>query len=93
MWYYRDGGEESPIFLEPSNEKGKPVMVARVIHTAGTIYAKLNSITQQYTNLQVEADQIRKKLLHATRNPASYNAATLSNISLMAQKKCRPNPL
>lgn len=61
-------------------------MVARVIHTAGTIYAKLNSITQQYTNLQVEADQIRKKLLHATLNPASYNAATLSNISLMAQK-------
>lgn len=61
-------------------------MVARVIHTAGTIYAKLTSITQQYTNLQVEADQIRQKLLHTTQNPASYNAATLSGISLMAQK-------
>ena len=38
MWYHRDNGEESPFFT-PSNEKGKPVMVARVIHSVGTIYS------------------------------------------------------
>ena len=92
MWYYRDNGEESPIFRYPSNKKGKPTMVARVIHSVGTIYAKLTIITQQYANLQVEADQVRKEILHDTQNPASYNTATLSNISLMAQKNVTKIP-
>lgn len=67
-------------------------MVARVIHSVGTIYDKLTSITQQYMNLQVEADQVRKEILHNTQNPASYNTATLSNISLMAQKNVTKIP-
>ena len=39
-------------------------MVARVIHSVGTIYAKLTIITQQYANLQVEAEQTYKELVH-----------------------------
>lgn len=67
-------------------------MVARVIHSVGTIYAKLTIITQQYANLQVEAEQTYKELVHDTQNPASYNAATLSSISLMAQKNVTKIP-
>ena len=64
-------------------------MVARVIHSVGTIYAKLTCITQRYANLQVEADQVREGILHNTKNPTSYNTTTLSSIGLMAQKKRR----
>lgn len=67
-------------------------MVARVIHSVGTIYAKLTALTQQYANLQVEAEQTYKELIHDTQNPASYNAATLSSISLMAQKNVAKIP-
>ena len=67
-------------------------MVARVIHSVGTIYAKLTVLTQQYANLQVEAEQTYKELVHDTQNPASYNAATLSSISLMAQKNVTKIP-
>lgn len=67
-------------------------MVARVIHSVGTIYAKLTILTQQYANLQVEAEQAYKELVHNTQNPASYNAATLSSISLRAQKNVTKIP-
>lgn len=68
-------------------------MVARVIHSVGTIYAKLTIITQQYANLQVEAEQTYKELVHDTQNPAQATTPQPSPVSASWHRKTSPKSL
>lgn len=49
-------------------------MVARVIHSVGTIYAKLTVLTQQYANLQVEKQNKHTK--SSSMTPKTLQATT-----------------